>query len=102
MDTEAFEVINNERNQQFEIWLNGDVSTLTYRFYKKDIAFLHTKVAESMEGKGVGSALARYAFAYALEHKLPVMVYCPFVSGFIKKHPEFNKQLDPTYHKTAS
>jgi predicted GNAT family acetyltransferase len=93
------DVVNNEKEQQFEILLDGEKASLTYRFYKKDMAFMHTTVPEAMAGKGIASALAVAAFDYAKQHKKPVMVYCPFVAKFITKHPEYKQQLDPEYHK---
>jgi predicted GNAT family acetyltransferase len=93
------DVVNNEKEQQFEILLDGEKASLTYRFYKKDIAFMHTTVPEAMAGKGIASTLAVAAFDYAKKHHKPVMVYCPFVAQFITKHPEYKQQLDPEYHK---
>lgn len=84
---------------QFEILLGTEKAYLTYRFYKKSIAFMHTVVPKSHEGKGIASALAKEAFRYAEEHKKPVMVYCPFVSAFLKRHTEYRKQLDTNYHR---
>jgi len=95
-----YQVINNEKEQQFEIELDGEKAFLVYRFYKKDIAFMHTTVPQSMEGKGIASTLAIAAFNYAKEHEKPVMVYCPFVSKFITKHTEYKQQLDKEYHKS--
>jgi predicted GNAT family acetyltransferase len=96
----SYEVINNEKQQQFEIELDGDKATLLYRFYKKDIALMHTTVPKAMEGKGIASALAIAAFDYAKAHSKPVMVYCPFVAKFLTKHTEYNSQLDREYHKS--
>lgn len=97
--SETFEVSHNKEQLQFEVALNGEKAILSYRLYKKDIAMMHTTVPKEMEGKGIASALARYAFQYAADQHKLVMVYCPFVSGFIKKHPEYRKQLDPEYHR---
>ena len=83
----------------FEIHAGDDVAFLEYRFYKKDIALMHTEVPESMGGKGVASALAAFAFKFAKEHKKQVMVYCPFVGAYLKRHPELKEQLDREYHK---
>ncbi len=58
---------------------------------------MHTEVPDSMSGKGVASALAAYAFQYAKENKKPVMVYCPFVAAYLKRHPEIKGQLDQQY-----
>ncbi len=82
----------------FEISEGDDIAFLEYRFYKNDIAFMHTEVPESMGGKGVASALAAYAFKFAKEQKKPVMVYCPFVGAYLKRHPELKEQLDKEYH----
>jgi predicted GNAT family acetyltransferase len=95
----SYQVINNEKEQQFEIELDGEKATLLYRFYKKDIALMHTVVPKGMEGKGIASTLAVAAFDYAKAHNKPVMVYCPFVSKFLIKHTEYKSQLDHEYHK---
>ena len=58
---------------------------------------MHTEVPESMSGRGIASALAEYAFKFAKEHQKPVMVYCPFVGSYLKKHPELKEQLDKEY-----
>lgn len=88
-----FAIVNNEQNMRFELRLEGQVAFLEYRLHKGNIAFMHTEVPPMLEGKGIGSALAKYAFKYAKDHQLPVLVYCPFVSAFLKRHPEYNVQV---------
>ena len=92
-------IVNNEKLMHFEIHSEDAIAFLEYRFYKKDIAFMHTEVPESMAGRGIASALAEYAFKFAKEHMKPVMVYCPFVAAYLKKHPELKEQLDKEYHQ---
>lgn len=94
---ENYVIVNNEKNMHFEIHEGDAVAFLEYRYYKKDIAFMHTEVPESMEGRGVASELAKYAFDFAKENKKPVMVYCPFVAAYLKRHPELKDQLDQQY-----
>ncbi len=89
---------NNEATQHFEIREGDEVAFLEYRFYNKSIALMHTLVPVSMESKGVASALAAYAFEYAKAHNMPVMVYCPFVLTYLKRHPELKGQLDKEFH----
>jgi predicted GNAT family acetyltransferase len=93
------DIINNEQLKHFEIHQGDDIAFLEYRYYKKDIAFMHTEVPKSMRGKGVASVLAKYAFQFAEEHNKKVMVYCPFVAAYLKRHPELKEQLDKEYHK---
>ena len=90
---------NNEQQMRFEMQEGDDIAFLEYRFYKKDIALMHTLVPENMEGKGIASALAAFAFNYAKENKKLVMVYCPFVATYIKRHPEVKEQLDKEYYR---
>lgn len=99
MPDQEYTITNNEKEMQFEIALEGEKAYLTYRFYKKDIAFMHTTVPKALEGRGIASALAREAFRYAAALRKKVMVYCPFVAGFVKNHPEYRQLLDPEYHR---
>lgn len=92
-----YTVNNNEKEMQLEIEAEGEKAFLSYRFYKNDIAFMHTFVPSKLEGKGIAGALAKAAFAYAENLQKPVMIYCPFVAGFIQKHTEYKKQLDLQY-----
>lgn len=94
-----YNVENNEAEMQFEIEDGGEKAYLTYKFHKKNIAFMHTVVPEALMGKGMGSALAIAAFDYAKSHKKLVMVYCPFVASFLKKNVAYKQQLDPEYYK---
>lgn len=83
---------------RFETGEGENKSVLEYRFYKNSIALMHTAVPESMKGRGIASALAAFAFQYAKENNKPVMVYCPFVAAYVKKHEEVKEQLDKEYH----
>ena len=94
---EQYQILNNEKLLHFEIYEGDSIAYLEYRYYKKDIAFMHTEVPDNMSGKGVASALAAYAFQYAKENKKPVMVYCPFVAAYLKRHPKLRDQLDKKY-----
>lgn len=93
----TYNVINNERQQRFEVHHEDETAYLEYRFYKKDIALMHTFVPESLEGKGIASSLAQYALEWAREHKKPVMVYCPYVSAYLKRHLQYNDIIDKNY-----
>jgi predicted GNAT family acetyltransferase len=77
--------------------MDGELATLQYRFYKNDIALMHTEVSEKLSGKGLASALAKYGLEWAKEHNKKVMVYCPFVASYLKKHPEYNFLVDKSY-----
>jgi predicted GNAT family acetyltransferase len=88
---------NNEANQQFEVEVDGELAYLSYRFHKGEIALMHTEVPKSLGGKGIASALAEHAMEFAREHKMPVMVYCPFVAAWLKRHPGYQGLVDAKY-----
>lgn len=87
---EDIPVINNEKQLQFEVHTEGETAFLIYRFFKGDIALMHTGVPDKISGKGVASALAHYGLEWAKEHGKKVLVYCPFVAAYLKRHPEYN------------
>ncbi|MDR1807253.1 MAG: N-acetyltransferase [Propionibacteriaceae bacterium] len=62
---------------------------IEYKLRGGDAAILHTIVDPAFEGKGVGSALAQAALTTARESGWGVLPYCPFISGYIRKHPEW-------------
>jgi predicted GNAT family acetyltransferase len=87
--TSALIIHNNEVNQRFEMELHPELAFLEYRWYKGSLALMHTFVPDGHEGKGIAGALARHGLEFARQKEARVLVYCPFVAGFIKRHPEY-------------
>ena len=81
----AFQIINNEINQQFEIHVEGHVAEMIYRLREDSIYLMQTKVPSQLEKRGIGGALAEHALNYAKENNLEVVIYCPFVKAFINR-----------------
>lgn len=63
------------------------------------VVFTHTEVDPSYEGKGVGSSLVRGALDDVRAQALAVLPLCPFVKGWIAKHPDYQ---DLVYRSPAS
>jgi hypothetical protein len=53
------------------------------------VTFIHTKVPDSLAGKGVGSALAKGALDQVRAKGEKVIARCPFIAGYIAKHAEY-------------
>jgi len=92
-------IINNTKLNRFETEINGEFAYVEYRFYKGDIALMHTVVPEADRNKGIASALAKFALEYVKEQKLKLMVYCPVIAKYIKLHPEYKTLIDKQYHQ---
>lgn len=54
------------------------------------VAFVHTEVDPAFEGRGVGSLLARAGIESAGEEGLRVLAVCPFIAGWMTRHPEYS------------
>ncbi len=92
-------IINNTQHQQYQAELNGEKAYIEYRWYKGDLAFMHTSVPEQFEGLGIASAMARFALNDARKQGVKIMLYCPFMAGFVKKHPEYQDLVDKKYQQ---
>jgi len=82
-------VRDNIKRHRFELDADGHVAFSNYRREGGTLTILHTEVPKELGGKGIGSALARGLLDIARAEKLKVMPLCPFVAGYIAKHPEY-------------
>ena len=93
-------VRDNPDKHRFEIDLGeGAIAFAQYTLPEGKIMFTHTEVPPEHEGKGVGSALIRFALAAARSRGLQVIPICPFFAAYIRKHAEEQDLLDPACRK---
>src|SRR5688572_31588826 len=79
------EAIERER---YEAHLDGELAgVLEYRVKHGRIALIHTEVLPVHEGRGVGSALVRFALDGARRRGLRVIATCPYVKDYLTRHP---------------
>ena len=82
-------VTHNEQAQRFELLVAGLRALITYRRFPDRIIFVHAEVPPPLEGQGLAAKLARVALDFARVNHLHVVPLCPYVSNFIRKHPEY-------------
>ena len=91
-ETDAGEitVADNPAETRYEARL-GDrvVGVAEYELDDDRLVFVHTEVDRTVEGKGIGSALARGALDDARSRDLAVTVECPFITSWIRRHREY-------------
>jgi uncharacterized protein len=84
-------VADNPMDSRYEARVDGALAGVCeYELTVDTIVFLHTVVAERYEGQGVGTALARYVLDDARARGLYVRPLCPFIRGWMARHPEYN------------
>jgi len=92
-------VIHNVEGERFEIQLGDDVAILEYQRSGDNIIFPHTEVPTKYEGHGLASKLAVAALEYAKQEGFKVVALCPFVSSYIRRHPEYQDITTRSDHK---
>ncbi len=84
------DVRDNPELERFEIRVDGTLAGFTqYRRRPNLIAFVHTEIDPSFEGQGLASELLAHALGEARSRDLAVLPFCPFVRGYIERHPEY-------------
>jgi len=93
------DVRDNPELERFEIHVDGALAGFTqYRQRRNLIAFVHTEIDPSYEGQGLGSVLVKHALDEARKRELAVLPFCPFVRGYIERHPDY-LDLVPAHYR---
>lgn len=66
-----------------------EVGHIEYGFSGGRLSVLHTEIGEQFGGRGYGGVLARGVLDDARARGLAVLPFCPFVRGWVGKHPEY-------------
>jgi predicted GNAT family acetyltransferase len=82
-------VFNNAAQHRFELEVDGHVAAAYYKRASDVITFEHTEVPAELGGKGIGSKLVKGALDQVRADGLRVVAQCPFVNGWIAKHPDY-------------
>jgi predicted GNAT family acetyltransferase/glutaredoxin len=92
------EVVDVPEASRYELRLDGRLIGLAaYRRRNGRIAFTHTEVDESCEGRGFGSRLAASALEDAVRKGLEVVPLCPFIAHYIERHPGYEQLVASGY-----
>ena len=87
-------VVDAAEEHRFELPGDGeDVAILQYRRSPGMLHLLDTQVPPSLEGKGYGSALVRFALEQARREGVTVGAVCPFVRRWLQRHPEYAEMV---------
>jgi predicted GNAT family acetyltransferase len=83
-------VADNPADERFEVYVGGTLAGAAYYQLSGDqIVFTHTEIAPAFEGQGLGGRLAAAALDTVRRRGLGVIALCPFIAGFIARHPEY-------------
>jgi uncharacterized protein len=98
----ASDVRDNRNARQYELPVGDELAVSVYQLQGDTITFTHTEVPESAEGKGIGGALVRFALDDVRKRSLRVVPLCPFVTTWIKRHPDYHDLLHPDWRSSVA
>ena len=88
----SYEVLHNASAERYEIRLGDEMAGFTVAEPTDDpkvILFPHTEINEAFEGQGLASKLVQGAFDDIRERGLRIKPTCPYILGWLPKHPEY-------------
>ncbi|WP_250007422.1 NAD(+)/NADH kinase [Actinoplanes sp. M2I2] len=87
-------VVDSFEQQRYELLIGGEVAgVLHYRRHGDSIELMHTEIEQRFSGRGLAGRLAAAALEDARGRATPVRPTCPFVIGYLERHPEFTDLL---------
>ena len=88
-------VVHNTHAHRFELSIDKQVAFIEYRIESQldddrvVYVFVHTKVPESLRGRGIGMHLAEGALEYVMAHGVKVRSECSFISAYLTQHSQY-------------
>jgi len=90
---EAIVLVDNPEEGRFETDVDGHIAFVSYLRRGDTIFLTHTEVPKELEGRGLGSALARAVLDRARAEHWTVVARCPFIAQYVERHPEYRSLL---------
>ncbi len=87
-------ITHNAATQRFETTIDGITAYLSYQTIDDNtLEYQHTIVPSALGGRGIGSALVKFALDTAQAHHKKIVPSCSFVANYIDKHPNYQSLL---------
>ena len=91
----AIEVRHQPEQHRYEIIVDDAIAGIA-EYEERDgrDVFVHTEIDPSYEGQGLGGKLAKGALDAENAAGRKIVPLCPFIAGYIGKHPEYADLVD--------
>lgn len=90
----ARQVTLDSDQRRFVVRDERGMGELRYNIIGSQIVLEHTEVSPELRGRGVAGALAKAGLEYARANGLTVIPVCPYVIGYLARHPEYRTLLN--------
>ncbi|MCU1405490.1 MAG: N-acetyltransferase [Glaciihabitans sp.] len=94
-DTTDDSLVMRDGDHRYELF-DGEtlVGTSVYRDAGERRVFTHTEIDSAYAGRGLASALVRFALDDVRSRGKRVVAVCPMVNAFLAKNPDYNDLVD--------
>lgn len=90
-DMQQVQIVRNPGASRFELLLDGEqIGRLDYVQRGDVLTMTHTEVSEAHSGQGLAADLVEAALRDVRAHGEQVVAQCPYVRGYIVKHPQWS------------
>jgi predicted GNAT family acetyltransferase len=86
-------IIDNQARSRYEFAVEGHTAFINYRRTPGVIALTHAEVPTEIEGRGVGTLMAREVLDAVRASGAKAIPQCSFVEAFIRRNPEYQDLL---------
>ena len=101
MSDQAAEVLRDNRERsRFEAEVDGQLAVVDYNLIEGGIVVAHTEVPRPLEGRGIAGRMFEALLATARAEGRRVIPVCPVFALYIKRHPEAQDVLDPSFRRS--
>lgn len=84
-------ILDNQEKKRFEMKVDNHIAFVEYIKTNDKFFLTHTEVPTELEGQGIASNMVKQVLEIVEKTELSLIPLCPFVAGYIKKHPEWKK-----------
>jgi uncharacterized protein len=89
------EVRDNRDRSRYELVVDGAVAGFVqYSMRGGRLILVHTEIDEARAGHGLASILVSGVLDDVRRRRLRIVPICPFVEGYIERHPEYDDLVD--------
>lgn len=89
MTDPEYEIRDAPQLSRLELHVDGELAaTAIYRKDPGKITFMTTDVMRGFEGRGIGGRIVAEAIKAAKEQERDLVAVCPFMTGYLERHPE--------------
>ena len=93
VDLDSVEVYINYEVNRIEARVEDYLCLIDFIPAGRVIVYIHTEVPPVLSGNGIANLMVRAALAHAQENHLKVIPQCPYVSAYLRRHPENQGQV---------